>query len=165
IANHEWKTNYDINASDPIVIGNRIFISSGQNRGCAMLEMTDDGLQVVWENKSMSTKMTGCVLWDDHLYGFDDSILKCLDLDGNEKWLQRGLGMGTLMIAKGRLIVVSAKGELIIADASPGGFAELSRERVLEGGVYWTMPILANGLIYVRNSNGDVVCRDHRPTD
>lgn len=162
IAGYEWKTRYDINASTPIVIGKRIFISSGQNRGCAMFEMTDDGLQVVWENKEMSTKMTGCVLWDGHFYGFDDAILKCIDLDGNEQWRQRGLGMGTLMIANGRLIITSAKGELIIADASPGGFAELSRQRVLEGGVYWTMPILANGLIYVRNSIGDVVCRDHR---
>ena len=57
---------------------------------------------------------------------------------------------------------VVTKGELIIADATSDAFTELSRERILEGGVYWTMPLLANGLIYCRNSEGDVVCRDHR---
>lgn len=127
-----------------------------------MLEMTSEGLKVVWENKEMSNKMSGCVLWEEHLYGFDAAILKCLDLDGNEQWSKRGLGMGSLMVAGGRLIVNSSKGELIITDASPGGYSEQSRTKVLEGGVYWTMPVIANGLIYCRNSLGDVVCRDHR---
>jgi outer membrane protein assembly factor BamB len=164
IAAHSWRTKYDINAATPIILDDRIFISSGQNRGCALLELTDAGLEVVWEKKLMSTKMTGCVLVDDHLYGFDDAILQCLDLDGNERWRKRGLGMGTLMAADGRLIIMSAKGELIVATATPDAYTERSRTKVLEGGVYWTMPILANGLIYCRNSEGDVVCRDHRPT-
>ena len=164
LASHEWKTQYDINAATPIVMGNRIFISSGQNRGCAMLELTNDGLEVVWENKTMANKMTGCVLVNDHLFGFDNQTLKCIDLDGNEKWAERGLGNGTLMASDGRLIVISGKGDLIVADASPGGFTPLSQTRVLEGGVFWTMPVLANGLIYCRNSLGDIVCRDHRPT-
>ena len=124
--------------------------------------MTDDGLDVVWENKTMANKMSGCVLVNDHLFGFDAQVLKCIDLEGNEKWAERGLGNGTLMAADGRLIVITGKGDLIIADASPGGFAPTSQTRVLEGGVFWTMPVLANGLIYCRNSLGDIVCRDHR---
>ncbi|MCH7602438.1 MAG: PQQ-like beta-propeller repeat protein [Planctomycetes bacterium] len=162
IASHPWKTSYDINASTPIAIGNRIFISSGYNHGSAMLQLDGNKLKVLWENKEMRTKMSGSVYWDGHLYGFDDTRLQCLDTDGNEKWSKRGLGMGTLMVANGRLVVMSSKGELIIADASPGGYSELSRTKVLTGGVYWTMPVLANGLIYCRNSMGDVVCRDHR---
>ncbi len=162
LASLEWKTQYDINAATPIVMGNRIFISSGQNRGCAMLEFTGDDLEVLWENKSMANKMTGCVLVNDHLFGFDNRELKCIDLDGNEKWIERGLGNGTLMAADGRLIVITGKGDLVVADASPGGFTPLSQARVLEGGVFWTMPVLANGLIYCRNSLGDIVCRDHR---
>ncbi|MCA9300296.1 MAG: PQQ-like beta-propeller repeat protein [Phycisphaerales bacterium] len=159
---HEWKTMYDINAATPIVIGDRIFISSGQNRGCAMFQVQDGHLQVLWENKRMSNKMTGCVLYDGHLYGFDGTQLKCLDLDGEEHWVKRGFGMGTLMIADGRLIVMTSKGELAIAEATPREYVELSRTRVLEGGVYWTMPVLSDGLIYCRNSEGEVVCMDHR---
>ena len=162
IASHPWKTRYDINASTPVAIGNRIFISSGYNHGSAMLQLKGDKLDVLWQNKEMKTKMSGSVYWDGHLYGFDDTRLQCLDTDGNEKWSKRGLGMGSLMVANGRLVVMSGKGELIIADASPGGYSELSRTKVLTGGVYWTMPVLANGLIYCRNSMGDVVCRDHR---
>lgn len=162
IASYPWKTKYDVNAATPIVIGNRIFISSGYNHGCAMLELTDEGLVSVWESKEMRSQLSGCVLFNGHLYGFDDKVLKCLDTDGNEQWAKRGLGQGALMIADGKLIVMSGKGELIIADASPGGFSEMSRQKVLKGGVYWSTPILANGLIYCRNSLGDLVCRDHR---
>ena len=162
IASHPWKTEYDVNASTPVAIDNRIFISSGYNHGSAMLQLDGNKLNVLWENKEMKTKMSGSVYWDGHFYGFDDTRLQCLDTDGNEKWSKRGLGMGTLMVADGRLVVMSSKGELIIADASPGGYSELSRTKVLKGGVYWTMPVLANGLIYCRNSKGDVVCRDHR---
>ena len=162
IASHPWKTNYDVNATTPVAIGNRIFISSGYNHGSSMLELDGNKFNVLWENKEMKTKMTGSVYWDGHFYGFDDTSLQCLDTDGNVKWSKRGLGMGTLMAASGRLVVMSGKGELIIADASPGGYSEISRTKVLSGGVYWTMPVLANGLIYCRNSKGDVVCRDHR---
>ena len=159
-----WKTQNDVNAASPVVLGNRIFISSGYNHGCAMLELTEDGLQLLWESKEMRSHMSGCVLWEGHLYGFDENVLKCLDADGNEQWAKRGLGKGALMVADGKLILLSSKGDLIIADASPGGFSELSRSRVLKGGVYWTSPVLVDGMIYCRNSTGDIVCRDHRPS-
>ena len=159
---YPWKTKYDVNAATPIVLGNRIFISSGYNHGCAMLELTEDGLESIWESKEMRSHMSGCVHWEGHLYGFDDKTLKCLDLEGNEQWSKRGLGEGALMVADGKLIVLSSKGELIIADASPGGFAEVSSARVLESGECWASPVLVNGLIYCRNSEGDIVCRDHR---
>jgi outer membrane protein assembly factor BamB len=161
---HEWKTMYEINAATPVVLGgDKVFISSGLNRGCAMVHCKPDGLDVLWESKVMRTKMSGCVLVGGHLYGFDDSMLKCIDLEGNEKWRARGVGNGSLMAADGRLIVIGSKGELIIAAADPGEYKELSRTKCLSGGVYWTMPVLVDGLIYCRSSEGSIVCRDHRP--
>ena len=103
------------------------------------------------------------MLYDGHLYGFDEAMLKCIDLDGEEQWRVRGLGKGSVAVAGGRLIVLSSKGELIIAEADPEEFRELSRKKVLDGGEYWTTPVLLDGLIYCRNSEGDLVCLDHRP--
>jgi outer membrane protein assembly factor BamB len=159
---HEWKTKYDINAATPIVIGDGIFISSGMGRGAALLAVADDGIEVVWENREMNTKLSGCVLVEDHLYGFDEAVLKCMDLEGNELWAQRGLGDGCLSGAADRLLVMSADGELIVVAADPTGYRELSRTKVLEGGEYWTKPVLVNGLIYCRNSLGQLACLDHR---
>ena len=168
IATHPWTTKYDVNAATPIVIGGdgadgaRIFISSGYNHGCALLRLTGAGLEVEWESKEMRNQMSGSVLVDGHLYGFDEEVLKCIGLDGKPKWEMRDIRAGALMAAGDRLIVVGHEGELIVAKASPASFEELSRHDVLEGGVCWTRPVLLEGLIYLRNSLGELVCRDHR---
>lgn len=160
-----WKTKYDVNAASPVFVGDdRILISSGANHGAAVVELGADGLQVVWESKVVRNHLSTSVLVGGHLYGLDESILKCMDVDGNELWRQRGLGKGALSAAGDRLIVVSSRGELIVAEASPKGYKELSREKVLDGGVCWTMPVLAHGRIYVKNRDGQLVCRDHRET-
>jgi outer membrane protein assembly factor BamB len=63
------------------------------------------------------------------------------------------------MLADGKLIVLSERGELLVADASPDGFKPVSRAQIL-GGKCWSAPVLANGKIYARNAAGDVVCVD-----
>jgi outer membrane protein assembly factor BamB len=163
---HPWTRNPEraIYGATPIVIGDRIFISAASGLGCAMLEPNDEGgLDVVWDGRAMRNNYAGCVLHEGHLYGFDASILKCIDLDGNEKWRERGIGVGAVVGAGDRLVVIGAKGELIVAEANPERYVELSRETVLEGGAFWATPVLSHGLVFVRNSLGDMACRDHRP--
>jgi len=65
------------------------------------------------------------------------------------------------MIADGKLVILSEKGELVIADASPEGFKELARAKVLKG-TCWTVPVLSGGRIYCRSHEGDLVCIDVR---
>jgi len=162
----EWTSNYNVNAASPIVVGNRIFISTGYDeKGCAMLELTEEGLSPVWESRRMSNKMNGCVLVDGHLFGFDGGTLRCMDLEGNERWSERGLGLGTVVAAGKRLIVLSEEGELLVAPASAEAFRPESRVRALPEGPCWTTPVLAGGLLYCRSSTGRLVCRDHRDTD
>ena len=162
----EWKEGRArVNAMTPVVVGNKIFVSSGYEKGCCVIEIGKAGSKIVWESKVMRSHMTGPVFYEGHLYGFDDAILKCLDLDGKEIWRERGLGKGALVMADGKLILNSSDGELIVVEASSEGYRELSRTTVLDGGVYWTSPVLANGRIYCRNSFGDIVCRDHRAED
>jgi outer membrane protein assembly factor BamB len=75
------------------------------------------------------------------------------------RWRQGSLGKGSLMAADGKLIILSERGELVIADASSNGFKALSRAQVL-GGKCWSAPVLSNGRIYCRNAKGDLVCVD-----
>lgn len=157
-----WKTGYDVNASTPIPIGDKVFISSGYNHGCALVDLSSGTATAVWESKVMRNKVDTSVVIGGHVYGFDNGTLKCIDLEGKVRWDQRGLGQGALSAAGDRLLVMSARGELVVAEASPEGYTELSREKILGGGKYWTAPVIVDGLIYCRNSLGDLVCRDHR---
>ena len=37
-----WKTEYDVNISTPLVIGDRLFVSSGEKVGCALFQLKKD---------------------------------------------------------------------------------------------------------------------------
>lgn len=157
-----WTTPNHVNAASPVLVdGGRVFVSSGYNRGCGMIQLDKLGPKLLWENKAMCNHMTGCCLFEGHLYGMDEGTLKCLDLDGNEKWAQK-LGKGCMSMADGKILAMSAQGELVVAAATPAGFQQLSRSKVLSGGVYWTTPVLVGGFVYCRNSEGKLVCLDHR---
>jgi len=160
LATYPWKTSYEVNAATPIVSGDKIFISSGYNKGCALLRFDGSSLKPLWENREMRNHFNSSVLWKDHLYGFDDSTLACLDLaDGSVKWTQVGLGKGSLILAGDKLVIQSESGDLVIAPAAPESFQEIARAKVLKDRC-WVVPVLANGRIYCKNNKGELVCLD-----
>jgi outer membrane protein assembly factor BamB len=160
ITHQAWKTDYNVNASTPIIAGSNIFISSGYNVGGALFSFDGKSLTQIWKNKNMRNQFTNSVLFNDNLYGFDEEQLRCLDFKtGTVKWTQKGTGIGTLMIADGKLIAITAKGTLMIIEASPDAYKELASANVLSG-LCWTVPVLSGGKIYCKNHEGDLVCLD-----
>ena len=164
---HRWLTNFGCNAADPVVAGDQLFISSGYNRGSALLNIAGDEPTVIWSNKEVQNQFSSSVLIDGHLYGVDgnthtETSLKCIKLSSGEvKWARPWQGMASLTAADGKLIVLSEAGELTVAKADPEAFEPLARGQVLTGKC-WTVPVLAQGRIYCRNADGDLVCVDVR---
>ena len=69
----------------------------------------------------------------------------------------------SLCVAGGKILALDKKGFLVVADASPKEYKEVARTPVLNSKARnWTAPVLANGLLYCRNSDGDLVCIDVR---
>jgi outer membrane protein assembly factor BamB len=165
-----WKADYDVNIADPVIAGDRIFVSSSYARTDALLQIQDGKAKAVWQNGNLRNQINSDVLVDGFLYGVDgiagptaNASLKCVDLrSGAVKWTFPDLGGGALMVADGKIIALSDKGELFTAAASPQNFTPISRAQVL-GGRCWTVPVLANGRIYCRNAKGDLVCLDVKP--
>jgi outer membrane protein assembly factor BamB len=164
---YPWRTRYDINAADAIVLGDKIFISSGYNKGCALLKVDDNDVTEMWRNSHMRNQINSSVLWQGYIYGFDGQVggggqLRCVDYENGEvKWAKGGLGTGSLMLADGKLIILSERGKLVIASASPDQYNELASAQILTGKC-WTVPVLSNGRLYARNADGDLVCVDLR---
>jgi outer membrane protein assembly factor BamB len=73
------------------------------------------------------------------------------------KWTCKDPAFGSLILAGDKLVVLSEKGELLLARPSPEEFKPLARAKVLSG-VCWTPPALANGRLYVRNARGELLC-------
>ncbi len=153
-----WKTKYGVNAADPVISGDLVFVASGYNYGCALLKISGGNVEKMWKNKNMRSHMSGPVLLDGFLYGINQNQLTCLDLKtGLVKWSDKSIGNGSLMAADGKLIVLSEKGELITAIASPEAFKPITTTKILSN-TSWTPPVLANGKIFARDHTGDMVC-------
>ena len=91
------------------------------------------------------------VLHEDHLYGFKGQFLSCVDAaTGKVVWKSRPPGGQGLILVDGHLVISAARGNVVIAAASPEGYVETARLQVLEGtGLTW--PSFAGGKVFVRN--------------
>jgi outer membrane protein assembly factor BamB len=153
---YPWTTQYDVNAAQPIVIGDdRVFISSGYGSGAAVVAITRAGsgfeVREVWRNIRMKNQFTSSVLHDGHLYGLDESILACLDAaTGELKWKGGRYGYGQVLLASGHLIVLSESGELALVRATPERHDERVRFPAIEGKT-WNHMAMSGGRLFVRN--------------
>ncbi len=160
---HRWMTRYGVNAADPVVSGDNIFISSGYGKGATLISWDGESKpEKIWQNRDLKTQMNAAVLIDGFLYGVDgnESVdgtgLKCLELkSGETKWIETSIGHGTVSAVGSMLVVLSEDGELQIGKASPSGFKATVSKKVVPGRV-WTVPVVANGKIFARSESGQL---------
>ncbi|MGO9110230.1 MAG: PQQ-binding-like beta-propeller repeat protein [Thermoguttaceae bacterium] len=167
IASFDWKTFDNCNCADPLIVGDTIFISSAYDRGSALIGVNGGNAAVIWKG-TFACKYASPVLVGDHLYalaesGWEKDDLVCVDVrDASVRWKRKNVGSGGLVVADGKLIVLSRRGELILAEASPTAYTEIARAKVFSAGACWNSPVLCDGRIYARNENGSLVCLDVR---
>ncbi len=153
-----WSYPWDaqINISQPIVIDkNRFFISAGYGKGAALVEIGSNGASFearkIWENNMMKNKFNSSVIYNGYIYGLDEGILTCLDVEtGERKWKGGRYGYGQLLLASGHLIVISEQGELALVKATPDQHIEVAKFAAIEGKT-WNYPAIADGRLLVRN--------------
>jgi outer membrane protein assembly factor BamB len=156
---YPWGTQMGINVSQPIVVDkNRFFISSGYDKGAALVELKPNGNtftpSTIWENKNMRNKFNSSVLHNGYVYGLDEGILVCLDVNtGERKWKEGRFGYGQVILASGHLIVTQGDtGEVALIKATPDKYTEIARFAALQGQT-WNYPAIADGRLLVRNSS------------
>ncbi|MFQ5928498.1 MAG: PQQ-binding-like beta-propeller repeat protein [Acidobacteriota bacterium] len=163
---YPWRTAYDVNAAQPIVLDeNRFFISAGYDHGAAVVEVTktDRGFaaRTVWKNNRMKNKFNSSVLHEGHVYGLDEGILACVDVaTGERKWKGGRYGYGQVLLASGHLIVLTEVGDVVLVKATPERHQELARFSALTGKT-WNHPVIADGRLLVRNTT-EMACFDIR---
>jgi len=127
----------------------RISVAPGDSSG----GHADWTVQERWTSRSLKPYFNDYVVHEGHAYGFDGSILACVDLsDGTRTWKGGRFGNGQLVLLPDQdlMLVLSEEGELALVKATPDGFTELARFPALDAKT-WNHPVLVGDVLYVRN--------------
>ncbi|MBN1596043.1 PQQ-like beta-propeller repeat protein [candidate division FCPU426 bacterium] len=157
-----WPSRYNIIAADPVIFGNRLFMSTGYGNGCALYDFSAGKPQEVWRNKEVSTHIATAMPIDGYLYAVDGNAgtnakIECLDTKtGAVQWSEE-LGFGNMIAAGGYLIFINEHGSLYILKANPRAYTLVSFKEGVLGSTCWTAPVLCNANLYVKNNKGDLV--------
>jgi outer membrane protein assembly factor BamB len=97
----------------------------------------------------------GVVLVDGYVYGYNDTILTCLEFaTGKMMWRDRSVGKGSVTFADGRLYLQSENSVVGLAEATPEGYREKGRFQISEKSqLSWAHPVISDGRLYVRNQD------------
>ncbi|MBS0211220.1 MAG: PQQ-binding-like beta-propeller repeat protein [Planctomycetes bacterium] len=118
-----------------------------------------------WTSKALKPSLDDFVVVDGNIYGFDDGIFGCVDLEtGKRRWKRGRYGHGqVLLLADAKqLLVISETGEAVLLAANPERLEELGRFKAIEGKT-WNHPVIAHGRLYTRNDE-ELACFALEPT-
>lgn len=159
-------------AASPVVWEDIVYCSAGYGVGAGAFKISKKGNELsaeqLWrrENECFNHWSTP-VVKDGYLYGmfsfkeYGNGPLACVDIKtGKDLWKEGGFGPGQVILAGDKVIALSDKGEVVVAEANPEKYVELKRDDVLEGKV-WSYPALAYDHLFARSTT-EGVCLEIR---
>ena len=162
-----WRTAYDVNAADPLVFDDKIFISTGYGKGCALLRFTASSIRELWHNDNLAAHFSTPVYKGGYIYGITDNS----GSGGRFRVLQAATGkvvqnqpaqFGNFIVVNERYFFIAfERGEIAVADVTPTSYRERSKAK-LRSNIYWTAPVVRDGCAFIRNERGDLFCIDMR---
>jgi outer membrane protein assembly factor BamB len=112
-------------------------------------------VQERWTTTGIRPYFNDFVVHEGHAYGFDGSLLACVDLkDGTRRWKGGRYGAGQLILLPEQdlLLVLSEQGELALVKATPDQFSEVAARVPAIEGKTWNHPVLAGDVLLARNA-------------
>jgi outer membrane protein assembly factor BamB len=164
---YPWRPSMhaSVSAATPLVIGDLIFLSASYGAGATLLRFGETAPTVVWSlADALSNHYATSVHHRGFLYGWhgrqeQGCELRCIELEtGKVRWREPGLKAGSVTIAGEELLVLTEKGLLLRAPASPEAFKPTERCQALPFDCR-AFPAISNGRLFTR-SKSELFCLD-----
>lgn len=135
---YPWRSKIleSVNAANPVVIGDTVFITETYGPGASLLKIKPGGYEVLWKDaprpKAMASHWSTPIYHQGHLYGSSgrnsgDARLRCIDhRSGEVQWSEPGLNRSTLLYVDGHFIVLTEYGRLLVIEATPEAYRPVS---------------------------------------
>jgi outer membrane protein assembly factor BamB len=149
--------NGTANIATPVYSDGKVFYTTSYGTGAALLGLRATGQDVraqeIYFTRDMKNHHGGVVLVNGHIYGYNDSILTCLEFaSGKMIWRDRSVGKGAVTYADGHLYILSENNTVGLVEATPAGYREKGRFSVADQGwPSWAHPVVSGGRLYIRN--------------
>ena len=168
-----WKTDQwklKTNVPTPVDMGDgKIFFCAGYNKGSMMLQLKREGEEIIPQILfTLKPDVFGAdqqtpIFYQGYFYGVGaDKQLACMDTNGKILWKSgtaNKYGLGSYMIADGKIIILNDEGVLSFIEAKPDVFELITQAKVLDGHESWGPPALVGGRLIVRDLTS-MVCLD-----
>ncbi|MBB13623.1 hypothetical protein CMK22_00025 [Candidatus Poribacteria bacterium] len=168
-----------VNASNPVVVGNTIFVSEAYGVGSSVLQFYPKGYKIIWSDllsrreKAMMLHWNTAIHHQGYLYGCSGrhtqgSSLRCVELQtGRVMWSKPINERTSFLYINGYLISLGEFGRLMLIHVNPKTLdiiseVQLSRQHGLKHPL-WAAPVLSNGFLYIR-SKDQLLCFDLTPS-
>ncbi|HVX11412.1 MAG TPA: PQQ-binding-like beta-propeller repeat protein [Pirellulales bacterium] len=187
---YPWRASAleSVNASNPVVVGDLVFISETYGPGSSLLRVRPGNYEVVWSDKdkrrdkSLQTHWNTPIHHEGFLYGSsgrhaENAELRCIELaTGKVMWDVPGLSRSSLLYVDGHFVCLTEQGIVLLFRANSEKF-DLVAQTILPtqdaprlgGGSArllkapaWAAPILSHGLLYLRGADR-LVCLELIP--
>jgi outer membrane protein assembly factor BamB len=156
---YDRAANRVANITTPVFFENKVFFTSAYDTGGGLVSLSAQNGSVsaseVYFTREMKNHHGGVVLTGGYLYGFDDSILTCIEFaTGKRMWRDRSVGKGSVILADGDLYIQSENNVVGLASATASGYQEKGRFTIPDKGLpSWAHPVVSGGRLYVRNQD------------
>lgn len=152
---YSGANNGTANITTPLPWKDHVFASSAYDTGGGLVKIATDGAgaEQVYFEKKMANHHGGIVRIDDHLYGFGNGGLICMEfMTGKIAWVARSVSKGSLTVADGMLYCLGEGHQMALAEATPKEYRERGRFKIDNlGRASWAHPVVAGGRLYLRN--------------
>ena len=156
-------------AASPVVSGDYVFVSGWYGAGADLLRVKGGKAEAVWDrDDALSTHYATGIIYEGYIYGYHGHAteqrgpnLRCVEMmTGKVMWEQPKSGAGTITRFGDHLLILTDRGELLLAKASSKEFSVISRAQVT-GKPTRSCLAIADGFAYVKGPK-KLVCLDLR---